>query len=57
VDVSNNEATTTAEGGPGLVHMMQIAVTGSMGQVATSLIELHPSNHSTRMLHQMGRNI
>jgi hypothetical protein len=40
VDVSNNEAATAAaEGGRGLVHMMRIAVTGSMGQVATSLIE------------------
>jgi hypothetical protein len=40
VDVTNKEAATAAaEGGRGLVRMMRIAVTGSMGQVATSLIE------------------
>jgi hypothetical protein len=40
VDVTNNEAATAAdERGRGLVHMMRIAITGSMGQVATSLIE------------------
>ena len=38
VDVTSNEA-VAAVGGRGLVHMMRIAVTGSMGQVATSLIE------------------
>jgi len=40
VHITNNEAATVAaERGAGLVHMMRIAVTGSMGQVATSLIE------------------
>ncbi len=38
--IANNEAATVAaERGAGLVHMMRIAVTGAMGQVASSLIE------------------
>jgi hypothetical protein len=42
VDVTNNEAAiAAAERGPGLVHMMWIAVTGSMGQVATGGAEFN----------------